>query len=365
MAMNEKELLDIYTDYLISSFGQITGTGLSTLLDEAISHDQIQRFLANPAKGGAELWKIVKPFVRRIQRDEGVLIVDDSIAEKPYTDENDIICWHYDHSKDSLIKGINFVSAVYHIKEMTLPVGYHLVTKTEVYTDKKTGKEKRRSAVTKNEVYQQLVRQTVNNNIPFEYVLNDIWYASAANMMFIKHDLERNFVMPLKPNRKVALSLDDKKQGRYVRIDTLVLETDTPMTIYPRTGIYLEGVDFPLVLVKQVFTNADGSTGILYLVTNNLECTYEDITTIYSKRWNVEPYHKSLKQNASLQKSPTRTITTQSNHFFAALCAYIKLEMLKDTTHTNHFALKSKLYVRALRTAFDALQELQPIRLAA
>ena len=47
------------------------------------------------------------------------------------------------------------------------------------------------------------------------------------------------------------------------------------------------------------------------------------------------------------------------------MCAYIKLEMLKVSTHTNHFALKSKLYLQALRTAFDALQDLQPVRLAA
>jgi len=39
--------------------------------------------------------------------------------------------------------------------------------------------------------------------------------------------------------------------------------------------------------------------------------------------------------------------------------------MLKVTTHTNHFALKSKLHLQALRTAFDVLQELQPVRLAA
>ena len=165
--------------------------------------------------------------------------------------------------------------------------------------------------------------------------------------------------MPLKTNRKVALTLEDKKQGQYVRIDTLELEPDTVMTIY------LEGVDFPLHLVKQVFTNAAGSRGILYLVTSDLDLTYDGITPGYSKRWPVEPYHKSLKQNASLSKSPTKTVTTQSNHIFAALCAYIKLEMLKVSTHTNHFALKSKLYLQALRTAFDALHDLQPVRLAA
>jgi hypothetical protein len=141
-----------------------------------------------------------------------------------------------------------------------------------------------------------------------------------------------------------------------VRVDRLDLEAGKVMTIY------LEGVDVLLSLVKQVFANEDGSIGILYLVTSDLDLNYDAITTLYRKRWNVEPYHKSLKQNAALEKSPTRT---QSNHFFAALCAYLKLEMLKVSTQSNHFALKSKLYVRALRTAFDALQELQPIGLAA
>lgn len=357
--MNEKELLDIYTDYLISSFGLTTGTGLSRLLDGAISHDRIQRFLSSPVKGGADLWQVVKPYVRQIQSDAGVLIVDDSISEKPYTDENEIICWHWDHSKSRSIKGINFITAMYHAQDVSLPVAYQLVEKTEFYIDKKSKKEKRRSLLTKNERYQQLLQQAVHNQIPFRYVLNDVWFASAKNMMFVKHELERDFIMPLKTNRKVALSLDDKKQGRYVRVDSLELEADTILTIY------LESVDFALHLVKQVFTNEDDSIGILYLLTSDFELTSDGITTIYGKRWNVEPYHKSLKQNVSLSKSPTKTVTTQSNHFFAALCGYIKLEMLKVSTKTNHFALKSKLYMKALRTAFDALNDLQPIRLSA
>ena len=357
--MNDKELLDIYTDYLISSFGLTTQTGLSRLLNGAISHDRIQRFLSKEPKTGKDLWLTVKPYVRQIQGDNGVIIVDDSIAEKPHTDENDIIAWHYDHTKGCSVKGINFITALYHVGDISLPVNYRLVEKTEFYTDKKTGKEKRRSSVTKNEHYRQMLRQVKQNQIPLRYVLNDVWFASADNMMFVKHELERDFVMPLKTNRKVALSLEDKKQGRYGRVDALDIEPDTRLTIY------LEGVDFPLHLVKQVFTNGDGSVGILYLVTSDLDLSYDGITTIYGKRWNVEPYHKSLKQNASLAKSPTKTITTQSNHFFASVCAYIKLEMLKVATKINHFALKAKLYVNALQSAFQTLDTLQPVRLAA
>ena len=81
--------------------------------------------------------------------------------------------------------------------------------------------------------------------------------------------------------------------------------------------------------------------------------------------YNIECYHTSLKQNVSLAKSPTQTETTQTNHFFAALCGFIKLEMLKVETKTNHFALKSKLYIKALHSAFDTLRQLNPIQFAA
>lgn len=242
---------------------------------------------------------------------------------------------------------------------MSLPVGFELVRKTERYTDPKNGKEKRRSDKTKNEMYRDLRQQAVKNQIPFKYALNDIWFASAENMNFVKDTRKKEFVMPLKGNRKVALSVDAKRQGRYQRVDRLELEPMQPVTLY------LEGVEFALLLVKQVFTNEDGSTGSQSLVTSDTTLEGNGMTAIYQKRWNVEPYHKSLKQKASLEKSPTQTVTTQTNHCFAALCGYIKLELLKGDTQLNHFALKSKLYVRAIQSAFATLRELKPAQLAA
>lgn len=358
--MKNKELLDLYSDYLISAFGPTTGTGFAALLEGAVSHDRIQRFLAQDEFTSADLWLLVKPHVRAIEQDDACLIVDDSIAEKPYTDENDIIAWHYDHSQDRSVKGINFVSALYHAPgpDVSLPVGFRLVAKTEQYVDPKDGKTKRRSPISKQEHYQALLRAAHQNKLRFRYVLNDVWFASADNMMFIKHDLEHDFIMPLKSNRKVALSAEAKAAGRYVRVDTLPLEAGAVQIVY------LEGVDFPLLLCQQVFVNEDGSQATQYLVTSDLQLRADEMTTIYRKRWNVEPYHKSLKQNASLEKSPTRTVRTQTNHLFAALCGYIKLELLKSTCHLNHFALKTKLHLRALQLAYAELQHLQPVTLA-
>jgi hypothetical protein len=342
----------LYADYLLASFGATTATGMSDLLEGEISHDQVTRYLAGTQKTATDLWRTVKSFVREVQSAAGVLIIDDSIEEKPYTDENDLVCWHYDHAKDRMLKGINFLTALYSSQGVRVPVGFHLVAKTEKYTDPKTQKEKRRSPVSKNEVCHELIKQAVRNRILFRFVLFDVWFASAETMVFIKHQQRRDFICPLKTNRKVALSKADKQQGRYVRVDTLELEAQASREIY------LEGVDFPLVLVKQVFTNEDGSSGIRYLVSSDTTLSFDDLTTTYHKRWQVECYHKSLKQNVSLAKSPTHTVTTQTNHFFAALCGFIKLERLKMKTHLNHFTLKSKLYLNALHSAFSTLRQL-------
>ena len=114
------------------------------------------------------------------------------------------------------------------------------------------------------------------------------------------------------------------------------------------------------MLVKPVFTHAADSRGIRSLVSSETPLSFDDLPTSSHTRWHVECSHKSLKQNVSLAKSPTHTVTTPTNHFFAALWGFIKLEQLKGQTKLNHFALKSKLYLNAPHSAFSTLYELSP-----
>jgi hypothetical protein len=112
--MDKAKIRDLYTDYLLSSFGKTTATGLSRLLDKLVSHDQITRFISTLETGSKELWKEVKSLVRAHETEDGCLIFDDTIIEKAYTDENDIMCWHWDHSKQENVKGINLLNVTYH-----------------------------------------------------------------------------------------------------------------------------------------------------------------------------------------------------------------------------------------------------------
>jgi len=149
----------------------------------------------------------------------------------------------------------------------------------------------------------------------------------------------------------VTLSVDDKKQGKFTRVSDIALEDKQAVRGW------LKGYPHEVLIVRRIFTNKDGSTATVNLVCSDLTLTGKKVAAIYQKRWKVEEFHKSLKSNAGLAKSPTRTPTTQNNHIFMAIMAVFKLECLKIKHQTNHFALKAKLYIKAIRQAFAELQQ--------
>jgi hypothetical protein len=343
----KKELLDFYTDYLITSTSQTTATGLSKLLPDTISHDKITRVLSSEDYTSKQLWKLVKPIIREVSIDEGILVFDDSISEKPYTEENELVCWHYDHTKGRSVKGIGLLTGLYVGKDdISLPVVYDLIRK-----DTTTAEGKRKSSKSKNERMLECLSAAINNRLAFGWVVTDVWFASSDNMIAIKGN-DKDFIMPLKNNRKVALSTKDKANGRYLPIGSLQLEPGICKEVY------LEKIPFPVTIIKEEYVNKDYSTGDLYLVCSDLTASYQQIVTLYQKRWKVEEYHKSLKNNSSLASSPTSVERTQSNHIFMSLIGYCKLELFKMRKGLNHFALKAKLYTKAMMAAFQEMKRL-------
>ena len=47
--------------------------------------------------------------------------------------------------------------------------------------------------------------------------------------MFIRHGCNKHFLIAMKSNRKVSLSLEDRQQGRSQRIDTVDFTEDKPI----------------------------------------------------------------------------------------------------------------------------------------
>ena len=170
--------------------------------------------------------------------------------------------------------------------------------------------------------------QTAQQQVTYRYLLADSWYSSAENMTFVV-GLNHHFIFALESCRTLALSEQDRKEGKFQALDTLTFPDKGVLTLY------LRSVKQALQVVKQIFIaaanrNKDGSRGILYLVSTgppggDTSLDYEQMTTIYKRRWKVEEYHKSLKENTSLGAFLTKTSDTQANHFYASMVAYIKL----------------------------------------
>ena len=326
---------------------------MSDLTDGEISHDKITRFLSKEDYDSKTLWKNVKPLVRKVEQEDGILIFDDTIEEKPYTDENEIVCWHFDHAQNRSVKGINILSALVRYDDVALPVAYELVRKTETFVDPKTGKTKRRADCSKNERFRNMIDVCVQNQMKLRYIMADSWFSSKDNMEHIRKK-GKHFFFAIKSNRTIALSLEEKKRGEFKRVSELDLKEGEA------TLVYMKGLDFGVLLMKQVFTNKDGSTGVLYLVCSDTTLNDSQFD-LYKKRWRIEEYHKSIKSNMGLEKSPTRTVRTQNNHIFSCLCAYAKLEWLSIKKHLNHFALKYQLVLKANQIALMELRKMQQV----
>lgn len=346
--------LSLYTDYLLSVPKYATATGMSAAFCGQISHDKVSRFLSESYFDSRTIWKTVKPLIRKqvaVDDDSGVLIIDDSICEKPHSEENAMICWHYDHSQGRSVKGINFVSLVYAQGEsFCVPLSVTLIEKTQAYQDAKTGELKYRSPKTKNEYFREMLAKSIQQ-VAFRYVLADSWFSSAENLQYITRDLKKQAIVAVESSRTVALSQKDKKNGLFFRIDQV-----SQLQEGQALRVYLRALEKEVLLVKQVFTNKDGSQASRFLIATDLTLDFEAITTIYKKRWNVEQYHKSLKQNTALAASPTKIIATQANHFYAAIIAFIKLEKLKIKTGNGHFKLKALLFTIASQACLSAIK---------
>jgi hypothetical protein len=347
----DKKLLDIYSDFLILNQGQATATSLSELLGNDVSHDAVTRFLSGNSFDSITLWQEVKPIIRSIENDDGVLVFDDTVEEKEYTDENDLISWHYSHGKGKVVKGLNLLTALAVYNEVSIPVAFELIKKPVVMCDLKTKKEVRKAKKTKNEMMRDMLEVCLSN-VKFKYILADIWFNSNENIKTI-HARKKLFIIGCKSNRKLALSEKDRKEGKWSKVEEIELENERAIVVY------FEGVDFPLLLTKKIFKNKDDSSGTLYLISNDTTLDGPKLYDIYKRRWKVEEYHKSLKSNVSLRKSPARTVKTQSNHIFAAIIGFIKLEKMKICAKVNHFALVRKINLKANIAAMKELAKMK------
>ena len=330
-----------YVDFLLTTNKQASGKAFSRVFDGQIAHDQITRLLNKTNTfSSVSLWQYTKPLCREASAEDNVIIFDDSLVAKPDTKENEVVMYHYDHSQNRFIKGICIITALYHTALLDIPV---IVEAVQRQGDKKTNK---------HEKFCSMLEQCVNNNLTFRYVLADTWYGSIKNMAFITEKCKKDFIFPLKSNRRVKLA----GSHFYSAIADLELEAGR---VY---AAQLKGFEKPIYLARYEVKNGNDNPSVLYLVTSDGNLDWNSMLTCYQKRWQVELFHRSVKQNAAIGKAPLRTAKALMSHCYAAIQAFIKMELLRIKHSLAHDSLKELIRYVSNQASYAALQKLSTVQ---
>jgi hypothetical protein len=361
----DREMIDTYSDYLITNFGQATAISLSNVLGGELGHDSITKALADRGLTSKGYWKLIKPTIREIQDENASLFfaprqhltglgrsIDGLIVEKQHSDESGMIAYYFNHTKRRNVKGINIVDASYVAPKARVPMDFVVVKKLGYRVDLQ-GKPLRQQTQTKHEILEDIVRFAVLNEVPFKSVLFDVWNGSAANMRLVKIDVKKETIKPLKEARKVKLL--ETASSTLKAVESLELVEAKPNLAR------LEGLPFEIRVAKLDFKQMDGPKGVLFLCSSEPGLSGEEIRLGYQKRWPVEEQHKNGTQNTGLGSSHASLVAARGNHVFCSFVRVLKLACLKLQTGLNHFALNAKLRLKAVQAAREELIWLQAV----
>ena len=195
-----------------------------------------------------------------------MLSIEDTVQEKPHTNENDVICWPYGHSPNRSVKGFHRLPWVYPADGVSVPVTYELSHNPIRFRAVKTRRVKRTRWGTNHEQRWAMGRGGHPKPIPYRSRLADRWFSAQDSLPGIRKTRLQPCVVARTSHRTVALSTPAQRQGAFPRVEGCALPEHQPVLGW------VKGLDFPVLLLRQLVTHQAGSTGPLYRTGSGLTC---------------------------------------------------------------------------------------------
>lgn len=290
----------LYTQFLLAAQDSYTCTELEKVAPEGMAHDSPTRLLAKQKLTPKVLWKNV---AAHVDMRHGVLVVDDSVVDKPKMQKLGLARWQYSGAHHDVVQGIGLTTLLWtHDRNQDhIPVDYRL------YDPDTDGK-------TKNQHFQEMAKTAAWRGFTPEYVLFDSWYTSLENLKTVRA-LGWHWMGQMRKNRIV--STEPHEQTNLENIDI------------PAGGRHVHLRGYGLI---KVFKSVANDGRVEYYGTSNTNLTAADVERIYGNRWQIEEYHRGLKQQCGIAKCQARTDRSQRNHIWAAIHAFVILELHRKTT---------------------------------
>lgn len=293
---------------------------------EEHSHDRLTRMLKGDWSGHT-LLEIT--LLTLFQFSGGYLLIDDTVAEKPYSKLLEEGAWVYSSKQKKVVFGVPIVLLVWTNGLIRITLGYRLW--------KKGGPSKFDLAL-------ELLSYARNHlKCKPKFVIFDSWYPSKKVLKRIR-DYGWYFVCQLKKNRKFqSKALKDYKKHPY----------------WNAIGFLSGGIKVLVVRYRRK-----------YYATNRLSMDPKEVLVLYKVRQQIEEVIKLLKGHLSLEgcqagykhtqkENLTKKEGVQEHHIGLCLTAFLILEGERLDQKISWRKLKRHLISRGLSLSIPSLERLR------
>lgn len=327
MAKKKYDRLD-YCQYLLNSQINYTITNLAEHI-EIWSHDTINNYLKKEKLTPSLLWNTVKNLINLDE--EGCIVFDDTVLNKRYSYQIELVRRQYSGNEKKVIKGIGIVNCIY----VNRQTGEFWIIDYRIYDKEGDGKSKLAHVedMMNNLVYHQ--------KIPFKTVLMDSWYATKRIILLVEN-LEKIYYCPVKKNRLV-----DESGGvnDYENIENLHWSEEEL-----KKGKIVKINKFPKAHKVKLFRVPISTNRTDFVITNDK--TQESMDAVKKEcgiRGKIEEFHREEKQLTGRESCQCRKARRQRNHINCAIFVWVKLKQIAYSTQKTVYEIKHSLLSNYLK----------------
>jgi hypothetical protein len=371
-----------YTQHLITSQVNYTCSYYGDRV-EGISGDKIERYLKSAKLTPRMLWD--KTIEDIVFSNSGCIIFDDTVIDHNRSTDIEIVRKQWSGNQHKVIRGIGLVGCLYynpelnrswlidyrlfdpevdglkktdHAIEMYNNIIFHkqnqvlkqnrefkeISKETEVQTKSVTKVAVQTKVQTETETKSDLKTKRPKNLFTFKYVLFDAAYASKPFLATIDNSGNK-YLCNLKSNRLCwengvdYTNIDKKLNNKPVALRELDFGDDK--NLKHQTGKIIRLKGFPTNKLTKLFKIIVSTDRTDYIVTNDLTINDQNvIKSVNGMRWNIESFHKELKQTTGIEACECRKARSQRTHINLALRAWIFIKQQAINLKTTVYQLK-------------------------
>lgn len=308
-----------YINFIIATPRRVTATEASSCQPEskdAPAHDAFTRLLSRLEPDPETLWTEAQT---QIDLKTGILVLDDSTLEKPYSPFNALVYRHWSGKRGAVVEGINLITLLWTDGVRCVPVDYRVF-------------DKDRDGKTKNDHFAEMLLAAYERGFNPELVCFDSWYGSVENLKLVR-SLSWHFLTRLKSNRQI-------------RVGTGKLEAVSEAGLCGGNGTICWLKGFGEIKVFRVRAT-DGTSE--YWATSLSRMSEPEREEFALAAWRIEMYHRGLKQQCLIERAQCRRLRPVLNHIGLSIRAFLRLESHCYREKMSWMAAKTEIIRDAVR----------------